>query len=124
MNIGKALPADGWPLGSFIEEVTVWLEPRRLLLLIYDLENQTDEADEHKAKLKKLRVCDQSDHPLPKRTRGQEVSPPCKGANRLPLLAAPGSRGNRFYCSRPGEVCQSVPKKTTPRPLTGGRGVI
>ena len=76
MNIGKALPADGWPLGSFIEEVTVWLEPRRLLLLIYDLENQTDEADEHKAKLKKLRVCDQSDHPLSRKDKGaRSVTP-------------------------------------------------
>ena len=50
----RALPADGWPLSHVIEVIAELLGRGRRSLLFCDLENQTNDADNHKTELKQV----------------------------------------------------------------------
>ena len=54
LNMKRALPADGWPLSHVIEVIAELLGMGRRSLLFCDLENQTNDADNHKTELKQV----------------------------------------------------------------------
>ena len=90
----RALPADGQPLMLELQEVTAQLGNWGRLLLFY-LENQTDNADDDKRVSKKLTVCN---HGLTSPPLQEGARSPLRdgGTNRLPLRIAPSPEYHTF----------------------------